>query len=84
MLVDAEYKRILSANRKYQREIEKCMETMVADVLEHEGIVLNEDECTLSATVEYMIITNTLGEHYSIYDWIEDTRENYPECFKEV
>lgn len=69
---------------EYTKSLEKFAEMMVADVLAHEGIVLNEDECTLSATVEYMIITNTMGEHYSIYDWINGTRENFPECFKEV
>lgn len=69
---------------EYTKSLEKFAEMMVADVLAHEGIVLNEDECTLSATVEYMMITNTLGEHYSIYDWIKGTKENFPECFKEV
>jgi hypothetical protein len=80
MLVDAEYKRILSANRKYQRELEKGLEKIVLDVLNHEGLVLNEEECNASSIAEYLLIA---GEDYSIYQWIEDTRMNYPECFKE-
>ena len=66
----------------YTKALEKFAKMMVADVLEHEGVELDEDECCLASVVEYLEISNSFGEHYSIYDWIEDTRMNYPECFK--
>ena len=78
MLSD-EYKRIIKRNREYQRELEKYIEQMVLDVLEHEGIVLNEDECSAHSVAEYLLI---VGPEYSIYKWIEDTKKNYPECFR--
>ena len=81
MLVDAEYKRILTANRKYQREIEKYLAKMVEDVLRHEGLVLNDEECSATDVAQYLLIT---GDDYSIYQWIEDTKSNYPESFLEV
>jgi hypothetical protein len=80
MLVDAEYKRILTANRKYQREIENYLAKIVEDVLAHEGLVLNEDECSAHDVAQYLLI---VGDDYSIYQWIKDTKENYPESFKE-
>jgi hypothetical protein len=79
--MDTEYKRILSDNRKYQRELERCLAKIIEDVLAHEGIVLNEDECSAHSVAEYLVI---VGDDYSIYQWIKDTKMNYPECFKEV
>lgn len=78
---EKEYLKAIQRGRVYQRELEKYMEKMVADVLEHEGIVLNEEHCSVFSTAQYLLIA---GENYSIYQWIEDTRNNYPECFKEA
>lgn len=78
---EEQYKRILKNNRAYQRELEKYIQKMVLDVLEHEGLVLNEDECSVHSVAEYLLI---VGPEYSIYQWIEDTKKNYPESFKEV
>lgn len=78
---EEQYKRILKNNRAYQRELEEYLQKMVLDVLEHEGLVLNEDECSARSIAEYLII---VGPEYSIYQWIEDTKKNYPESFKEV
>jgi hypothetical protein len=78
---EEQYKRILKNNRAYQRELEKYIQKMVLDVLEHEGLVLNEDESSVQSVAEYLLI---VGPEYSIYQWIEDTKKNYPECFKEA
>ena len=75
------YEKRLQQNRKYQRVLEKYIEKMVQDTLAHEGIKLNEDVCDVHSTTEYLLI---MGEEYSIYQWIEDTKKNYPECFKEA
>ena len=80
-MLEEQYKKIIKRNREYQKELERYIEQLVLDVLEHEGLELNEDECTAYSVAEYLVI---VGPEYSIYQWINDTRENYPECFKEV
>lgn len=75
------YEERLQQNRKYQKVLEKYIEKMVQDVLAHEGIKLNEDVCDIYSITEYLLI---MGEEYSIYQCIEDTRQNYPEFFKEA
>jgi hypothetical protein len=80
-MTEKEYLRRLQSNRVYQRELEKYVEKMVSDVLKHEGIVLNEEHCSTFSVAQYLLI---VGDNYSIYQWIKDTKENYPWSFKEV
>ena len=79
--MESQYKQALTSSRKYAGVLEKYIEQMVLDVLEHEGLVLNEDECSVHSIAQYLLI---VGPEYSIYQWIEDTKKNYPESFKEV
>lgn len=79
-MTEKEYLKAIQRGRIYQRELEKYVEKMVADVLAHEGIVLNEEYSTVFSLAQYLLI---VGEKYSIYQWIKDTRMNYPESFKE-
>lgn len=55
---------------------------IIKDVLEREGIKLNPEKITIEAIIDYMAYWPA---DYSIYEWIEDTKMNEPDCFiKEV
>lgn len=51
---------------------------LIKQIMEHEGLELNFEECN-HEDIEYYL--DYCSEGYTIYNWIQDTKENYPECF---
>ena len=56
---------------------------LISDVLRHEGIALNPKLTDSSGVYEYLKQMNGYpqSDEYTIYDYIQDTKENYPEYF---
>ena len=59
-------------------EIELCVK-MIRDVLDHEGIKLNHELTDEFGVLDYLL---SCDEEYTIYDYIDETKEWYPEYFK--
>ena len=59
-----------------RNEYEAAVEE-IKGVFKQEGIELVD--ITVEDVVEYL---SMLPADYSIYNWIEDTKTNYPECLK--
>ena len=52
---------------------------MIRDVLDHEGIKLNTELTDEFGVLDYLL---SCDEEYTIYDYIDETKEWYPEYFK--
>ena len=59
-------------------ERELCVK-MIRDVLDHEGIKLNTELTDEFGVLDYLL---SCDEEYTIYDYIDETKEWYPEYFK--
>lgn len=49
----------------------------IKKALEKEGLKLSQ-EVTIGDIMEYLEMAE---DDYTIFDWIKDTKMNYPECF---
>lgn len=58
--------------------MEERLKDLIQQLLKQSGYTLNDEEITLDDVVEQ------LGHTFEqlIKEWIEETEENYPECFK--
>lgn len=52
----------------------------IKKVLEKEGLKLAEN-CTIWSIIDYLDMVNDYEPSYTVFDWIKDTKENYPETF---
>lgn len=59
-------------------ERELCVK-MIRDVLDHEGIKLNTELTDEFEVLGYLL---SCDEEYTIYDFIDETKERFPEYFK--
>ena len=65
---------------KNQEEFTALLEE-IKEELEFYGLELDDAEVTISDVADY-IITAGGPKVYGVLDWINDTQDNYPECFK--
>lgn len=60
------------------------LEAELRNALKEYKFVLNTDECTPEDAVEYILqVRKDSDPNYSVVQWLDDTWENYPECFIE-
>lgn len=62
---------------KFEQTKEKLEKLLI-----EEGLKLYENECTITDAVNYILEGNWGNNVYTEEDWINDTKQNYPQCFE--
>ena len=58
------------------------LEKEISTILNSLNLEIDPNEGDIESAVEYILMTNDMGEDMTAADWVEATLSNYPEWFK--